>query len=39
VLLAVTACVHAMLVFAPVGTRHAGVDDDTQPEDFSGGAT
>ena len=39
VLLAVTACVHAMLVFAPVGHHHAGVDDDMQPEDFSGGAT
>lgn len=39
VLLGVTACVHAMLVFAPVGHHHVGVDEDMEPEEFSGGAT
>lgn len=38
-LIALTAFVHALLVFAPVGHHHAGVDDDMEPDEFSGGAT
>lgn len=38
-LIAVTAFVHLLLVIAPVGHHHIGVDEDQEPEEFSGGAT
>ncbi|MGI9154972.1 MAG: TRAP transporter small permease, partial [Rubrivivax sp.] len=38
-LIAVTAFVHALLVLAPVGHHHIGVDEDTESDEFSGGAT
>lgn len=38
-LIAVTAFVHALLMIAPVGHHHAGVDDDASTEEFGGGAT
>ena len=38
-LIAVTACVHALLMVAPVGHHHIGVDEDQEPDEFSGGAT
>jgi hypothetical protein len=38
-LIAVTAFVHALLVLAPVGHHHIGVDEDQKPDEFSGGAT
>ncbi len=38
-LIAVTAFVHVLLMVAPVGHHHAGVDDDAQPDEFGGGAT
>ena len=37
-LIAVTAFVHALLVLAPVGHHHIGVDEDQKPDEFSGGA-
>lgn len=36
-LLGLTAFVHALLVFSPVGHHHSGVDDDMQPDEFGGG--
>jgi TRAP-type C4-dicarboxylate transport system permease small subunit len=39
VLLGLTACVHMLLLFAPVGHHHAGVDEDMERDEFSGGAT
>ena len=38
-LIAVTAFVHALLMVAPVGHHHVGVDEEQEPEAFSGGAT
>jgi TRAP-type C4-dicarboxylate transport system permease small subunit len=38
-LIAVTAFVHALLMVAPVGHHHVGVDEELEPEAFSGGAT
>lgn len=38
-LIAVTAFVHALLMVAPVGHHHIGVDEDLEPDEFSGGAT
>lgn len=38
-LIAVTAFVHALLVLAPVGHHHIGVDEGPERDEFSGGAT
>lgn len=38
-LIGVTAFVHALLMLAPVGHHHIGVDEDMEPDEFSGGAT
>ncbi|MEN9420337.1 MAG: hypothetical protein RI988_3958 [Pseudomonadota bacterium] len=39
VLLGLTACVHALLLVAPVGHHHVGVDEDPQHDGFGGGTT
>jgi len=38
-LIGLTAFVHLLLVIAPVGHHHIGVDEDMERDEFSGGVT